>query len=29
MPHHVLLFYGHWAETYRRLARLLGIRWIV
>jgi L-fucose isomerase-like protein len=29
MPHHVLLFYGHWAETYRRLARMLGIRWIV
>jgi L-fucose isomerase-like protein len=28
MPHHVLLFYGHWAETYRRLARLLGISWI-
>jgi L-fucose isomerase-like protein len=28
MPHHVLLFFGHWAETYRRLARLLGIRWI-
>jgi L-fucose isomerase-like protein len=29
MPHHVLLFYGHWAETYRRLARMLGIRWII
>lgn len=29
MPHHVLLFYGLWAETYRRLARILGIRWIV
>jgi L-fucose isomerase-like protein len=29
MPHHVLLFYGHCAETYRRLARLLGIRWVI
>lgn len=29
MPHHVLLYYGHYAEAYRRLARLLGIRWVV
>lgn len=28
MPHHVLLSYGHCAETYRRLARLFGIDWI-
>ena len=28
MPHHVLLSYGHHAETYRRLARLFGIEWI-
>lgn len=28
MPHHVLLSYGHHAETYRRLARLYGIEWI-
>jgi L-fucose isomerase-like protein len=28
MPHHVLLYYGHCAETCRRLARILGIRWV-
>jgi L-fucose isomerase-like protein len=28
MPHHVLMYYGHCAETLRRLARLLSIRWI-
>ena len=28
MPHHILLYYGHCAETCRRLARLLGVRWI-
>ena len=28
MPHHVLLYYCHCAETHRRLARLLGIRWV-
>lgn len=28
MPHHVLLYYGHCAETFRRLARLLRIRWL-
>ncbi len=28
MPHHILLYYGHCAETCRRLARLLGIRWV-
>jgi L-fucose isomerase-like protein len=28
MPHHVLLYNGHYADTYRRLARLLGIRWV-
>ena len=28
MPHHVLLYYGHCAETCRRLARLLGVRWV-
>jgi L-fucose isomerase-like protein len=28
MPHHVLLYYGHCAETHRRLARLLGVRWV-
>lgn len=27
MPHHVLLHYGSRAETFRRLARLLHIRW--
>lgn len=28
MPHHVLLYNGHYADTYRRLARILGIRWV-
>lgn len=28
MPHHVLLYNSHCAETYRRLARLLGIHWV-
>jgi L-fucose isomerase-like protein len=28
MPHHILLYYGHCAETCRRLARLLGVRWV-
>lgn len=28
MPHHVLVYYGHRAEAFRRLARLLGIRWV-
>lgn len=28
MPHHVLLYNGHYADTYRRLARLLGIQWV-
>jgi len=28
MPHHVLMYYGHCAETLRRLARLLNIRWV-
>jgi L-fucose isomerase-like protein len=28
MPHHVLMYYGHCAERHRRLARLLGIRWV-
>lgn len=28
MPHHVLLFNGHFSDSYRRLARLLGIRWV-
>lgn len=28
MPHHVLVYYGHCAELHRRLARLLGIRWV-
>lgn len=27
MPHHVLLTFGHHAETLRRLARALGIEW--
>ena len=27
MPHHVLLSFGHNAETFRRMARLLGIYW--
>jgi len=27
MPHHVVLYFGHHAETFRRLARLLKIRW--
>jgi len=29
MPHHVLIHYGSRAETFRRLARLLGIEWHV
>lgn len=28
MPHHVLLFYGHCGETFRRLARLMKIGWV-
>jgi hypothetical protein len=28
MPHHVLMYYGHCADTLRRLARLMEIRWI-
>lgn len=28
MPHHVLLYNGHCADTYRRMARVLGIRWV-
>jgi len=28
MPHHVLLYNSHCAETFRRLARILGIHWI-
>jgi L-fucose isomerase-like protein len=28
MPHHVSLYYGHCAETFRRLARLLRIGWV-
>jgi L-fucose isomerase-like protein len=28
MPHHVLLYNGHCADTYRRLARVMGIRWV-
>jgi L-fucose isomerase-like protein len=27
MPHHVTLHFGNYAETFRRLARLLGIEW--
>ena len=27
MPHDVVLYYGHCAETLRRLARLLSVRW--
>ncbi|HKR28476.1 MAG TPA: hypothetical protein VJS11_13525, partial [Acidobacteriaceae bacterium] len=27
MPHHVLLSFGAHAETFRRLARALGINW--
>lgn len=27
MPHHVTLFQGHSADTWRRLARCMGIRW--
>ncbi|HEX7362383.1 MAG TPA: hypothetical protein VF283_17970 [Bryobacteraceae bacterium] len=29
LPHHVLLAFGHHAETFRRMARLLGIEWCV
>jgi L-fucose isomerase-like protein len=29
MPHHVLLNFGHHAETVRRLARALGLEWCV
>lgn len=28
MPHHVLLYNSHCADLHRRLARLLGIRWV-
>ena len=28
LPHHVLLYYGHCAETFRRFARLTGIDWV-
>jgi len=28
MPHHVLLFYGHCGDTFRRLARLLRLGWV-
>ena len=28
MPHHPILFYGHYRETFRRFARLLKIEWI-
>ena len=28
MPHHVLLSFGHHAETFRRMARLLGVEWV-
>jgi L-fucose isomerase-like protein len=28
MPHHVLLYNSHCAETFRRLARILNIHWI-
>ena len=27
MPHHFTLHYGNYAETFRRLARLLGVEW--
>jgi hypothetical protein len=27
MPHHVTLYPGKSAETFRRLARLLGLNW--
>ena len=27
MPHHVTLHFGNFAETFRRLARLLEIEW--
>ncbi|MGH9655265.1 MAG: hypothetical protein ACRD6B_17575 [Bryobacteraceae bacterium] len=29
LPHHVLLAFGHHAESFRRMARLLGIGWCV
>ena len=28
MPHHVLLYYGHHVDTFRRLARLLKVGWL-
>jgi L-fucose isomerase-like protein len=28
LPHHVLLSFGHHAETFRRLARALGVEWL-
>ena len=28
MPHHVLLFYGHCGETFRRLAQIIRIGWV-
>ena len=28
MPHHVLVYYGNCAEEHRRLARMLGVRWV-
>jgi L-fucose isomerase-like protein len=28
MPHHVLLFYTHCGETFRRLARMMRVSWV-
>ena len=28
LPHHPIVFTGHHADTFRRLARMLGINWI-
>lgn len=28
MPHHVLLFYTHCGETFRRLARMMRLKWV-
>jgi hypothetical protein len=28
MPHHVLLSFGTHAETFRRLARAMGVNWL-
>jgi L-fucose isomerase-like protein len=28
MPHHVLLSFGHYADMFRKMARMLGVEWV-